>query len=131
MVQSFTPVESMTIIRHRGMIMFTSQAEVADLNIVGALGFGIVSNEAFAAGVGSIPEPFTDSDWGGWMVWRSFAYHFEFQDATGVNYARWDMEIDSKAMRKIGPNEVLVHIVESQTGAFNLAAPIRALVKLA
>jgi len=64
------------------------------------------------------------------MVWRSFAYHFEFASASSVNYPRWDFEIDSKAMRKMGQNEVLVTVVESQGGAFNVASQTRLLVKL-
>ncbi len=38
--------------------------------------------------------------------------------------------IDSKAMRKVSPSEVVVQIVESFTGAFSVATPVRMLVKL-
>jgi len=41
----------------------------------------------------------------------------------------WNFEVDSKAMRKVGENEVLVTIAESQGGAFNISTPLRTLVK--
>ena len=106
------------------------QVFTADLNIVGAFGMGIVSAEAFAAGIGSIPIPFLDGAWGGWMVWRSFSYRFEFATAAAVNFPGWNFEVDSKAMRKVTPNEVLVLIGEGQGGAFSISVPMRVLVKL-
>ena len=38
--------------------------------------------------------------------------------------------IDSKAMRKVAPDETLVVMGESQAGAVNVANPFRMLVKL-
>ncbi len=67
---------------------------------------------------------------GGWNVWRSFSYRFAFQDATGVNFVPWTLEIDSKAMRKISPNENMVLVAESQQGAYSISTPLRVLVKL-
>ena len=130
LIQS-APFESTeTIIRHRGQCSVIPQTAGADVDIVGAVGVCIVSAEAFAAGVASVPEPFNDADWGGWMVWRSFAFRQEFSDATGILNQERTFEIDSKAMRKISPNEVLVTVAESQVGAFSIATPWRVLVKL-
>ena len=112
------------------MVTIRANVEGADLAIVGAIGCGIVSTEAFNAGVASIPEPFSDGDWGGWMVWRSFSYRLAFQSAVAVNFPDWAFEVDSKAMRKGGPNEVLVTVAESQVGAYQISAPLRTLVKL-
>ncbi len=130
LVASLAFEEPATVMRTRGRISVKPTSVAADLAIVGAIGLGIVSAEAFTAGVASIPEPFSDADWGGWFVWQSFAYQFEFADATGVNYADWNFVIDSKAMRKVSPSEVVVQIVESFTGAFSVATPVRMLVKL-
>jgi len=130
LVSSFTPGEALTIIRTRGAVAVRPESEAADVEIVGAIGMGIVSTEAFVAGVASIPEPFTDADWSGWMVWRSFAYDVRFSDATGVGFIDWGFEIDSKAMRKIGPNEVLVTMAESQGGAYRISSNVRTLLKL-
>ena len=105
-------------------------SEAANGEFTGAIGSCIVSAEALAAGVASIPEPFTDADWGGWFMWRPFAYRYEFQSAIGTNYGNWTFEIDSKAMRKISPNEAVVTVVESFAGAFDVNNPLRTLIKL-
>ena len=122
--------EQTTIVRTRGQISVFPAALTADVEIVGAIGIAVVSDEARIAGVASVPEPFTDADWGGWLVWRSFSYRFEFADATGVNFPNWSFEIDSKAMRKISPSESLVVIAESQAGSFLISTPLRMLIKL-
>jgi len=102
----------------------------ADVDVVGALGIAIVNSDAFAAGAVSIPGPVSDSDWGGWFVWRSFAGHYEFHDASATLLGSWQIEIDSKAMRKIGPNETLVVMVEAQTAGFDCYDGTRHLLKL-
>ena len=131
LISSFTPAEPITVMRTRGWVGIRPESEAADLEIVGAIGVGIVSVEAFTAGIASMPEPFADADWGGWYVWRSFAYDIRFSDATGVNMIDWGFEIDSKAMRKMSPNETIVVIAESQGGAFRISSNMRRLVKLA
>ena len=90
----------------------------------------VVRTEAFTAGVASVPEPFSDADWGGWLMWRSFSYRVFVNDATGLNFPNWNLEIDSKAMRRVLPNETIVIVAESQAGAFSIAAPLRVLLKL-
>ena len=123
--------EPLTIIRTRGHISIQPGSFAADLNVVGAIGLGVVSTEAFTAGIASIPEPFSDADWGGWFVWRSFSLHLDVQSAAGfdVNSAL-EFEVDSKAMRKVSTNETMVLVAESQQGAFDVSMPLRVLVKL-
>ena len=130
LITSFAFEEPATIMRTRAMVSFRPQSTGADLDIVGAFGMGVVSAEAFAAGVASIPEPFSDADWGGWFVWQSFGFRIEFSDATGIAFPRWDVTLDSKAMRKVGSNEVAVFVAESQAGAYAINTPVRMLVKL-
>ena len=119
----------MTVTRIRGQASFRAVA-TTDFDVVGAIGIGIVSDEAFAAGVASIPGPFDSADWGGWMLWRSFSFRVEFADNTGFAYCPWYFDIDSKAMRKMAPNETMVIMAESQQGAFQTSIPIRTLIKL-
>ncbi len=130
LIQFVSFEEPVTVIRSRGHVSVQPGSFAADLNVVGAVGVGVVSTEALTAGVGSMPEPFSDADWS-WMVWRSFSFHLDVQSAVGfdVNSAL-EFEIDSKAMRKIHPNESLVTIAESQQGAFDISFPIRTLTKL-
>ncbi len=129
-IHSFPFETSGTIVRVRGNIAVKPQAVSADLSIVGAYGMAVVSAEAFTAGVASVPEPMTDADWAGWFVWRSFSYSFEFNDATGINFVPWNFEVDSKAMRRVRPNEVIVGVAESFVGAYSISAPLRVLEKL-
>ena len=128
---AFGPLtEQTTIVRTRGMVTVRPAAVTVDLTVCGAFGVGIVSDEARVAGIASIPEPFSDADWGGWLVWRSFTYRFEFGTAVGIDFPNWSFEVDSKAMRKVSPNESFVFVAESQSGAYQISAPLRTLVKL-
>ena len=129
-VSSVAFEEPATVIRTRGRVSVAPQTFGADLEITGAIGMGIVTQEAFAAGVAAVPEPWTDADWGGWFVWRSFGYKFELVDATGTLQVDWGFEVDSKAMRKVSSNEVLVVVAESQLGAFKIFDGTRHLIKL-
>ena len=120
-----------TVMRTRGMMSIKPQSFSADLDIVGAFGIAVVTVEAFTAGVASVPEPFTDADWGGWMVWRSFNLHLEQVTNAGLLLGSWNFEIDSKAMRKVTGNEIIVAVAESQAGAYAIADSTRTLIKLA
>ncbi len=129
-VSQFAIESPVTVMRTRGQVSIIPAAFTADVDIIGAVGMGIVSAEAAAAGVASMPEPFGDADWGGWFVWRSFSYSFQHASDVGVNFPNWNFEVDSKAMRKASINEVLVVIAESQSGAFEISTPLRVLLKL-
>ncbi len=91
---------------------------------------GIVSIAAATVGVGSIPTPWSEPGWSGWLVWRSVNYPFQFVDGTGVLIWNRTQEVDSKAMRKVGPDETVVIVAESQAGAFEISTPVRQLYKL-
>ena len=120
-----------TLVRTRGVVGVKLQAYGADSEVFGALGLGIVSAEALAIGVTAVPHPFRDPDWGGWFVWRTFFFRYEFHDATATMFpASIQFEIDSKAMRKVEPNEALVVVAESQVGSFAVADGTRVLVML-
>jgi len=103
---------------------------VTDVEITGAFGLAIVSDQAFAAGVASVPGPFSQADWDGWFVWRSFDYALEAGDATGFRLISINQEVDSKAMRKISDNETIVLVAESQNNGLRISLPLRLLFKL-
>ena len=136
-IQSFDPAAGSaltqpTIVRTRGLMSVKLQVYSADLDCAGALGMCIVSDEAFAAGAASIPRPFDDANWDGWFVWVPWVFRFSFDDATGTQFpASYQVEIDSKAMRKVSDNETVVVMAESQVGAVSVAANFRQLYKLA
>ena len=119
-----------TVVRTRGQVAVKPASFGADLVYTGAYGLCIVTSDALAAGVASVPGPFEDPGWDGWFVWWSFAQKFEVQDLTGTLLGADQYEIDSKAMRKIGTNEAVVLVAESQIGAFDIAMHLRMLLKL-
>jgi len=113
------------------MVSIKPSAFSADVDIVGAIGMGIVSDQAFAAGVASVPGLWDDPQWDGWYVWRSFAFHYEFHDATSTGLASLEFEVDSKAMRKVTDNETCVVVVESEgSAALEAFVGVRTLFKL-
>ena len=136
-IASFDPstatpsIDQATIVRTRGQVVIKLGTYVADLSISGAYGVAIVSSDAFAAGIASIPGPFDDADWDGWYVWRSFGGHYEVKGGESSLLGSWHYEVDSKAMRRIGPNQTLVMIAESQAGEFAIGMHLRTLMKLA
>ena len=73
-----------TIVRVRGLLSVGVQAFTADIEFQGAFGIGLVSDQAFAAGAASIPGPWTDPDWSGWLVWMAWDGRFEFITGAGV-----------------------------------------------
>ena len=120
-----------TVVRTRGEVGLRVNSTAADVQIVGAYGLAIVSDRAFAAGVASVPGPFTDAGWDGWFVWRSFNMQWDFNDATGAQFASLVHEVDSKAMRKVTDDETIILVAESQQGAVDVSMPLRLLLKLA
>ena len=120
-----------TLIRSRGLVTLELPSYAADALVFGAFGAGIVSAEALAVGITAVPHPYRDADWGGWMIWQAIGMRFEFNDATGTFLASWNYDVDSKAMRKVGPNEAWVFVAESQSGAFSIHESVRLLLKLA
>jgi len=135
LIASFDPFASgfikPTVVRTRGQVSVQLAAYSGDLSIVGAIGMGVVSDQAFGIGITAIPEPFDEAGWDGWFVWRSFSYRYEFHTAASSLKASWDFEVDSKAMRKISDNETIVIVAQSQSGAFEISTPLRLLFKIA
>ena len=105
-----------TLVRVRGNVTVFPSAFSTDSIWEGAYGLGIVSDEAFTAGAASLPRPHDDDDWPGWVVHGYFQGKFETQSAVGQWVLPINYTIDSKAMRKIGPGETVVWVVESNLG---------------
>jgi len=100
--------QNLTIIRTHGFLEFQLQAaDAATTGFSMAAGIGIVSADAFAAGVGSVPDPFDDIGWPGWLWHQMGALHSPITIASQVSPSDNQVwTIDSKAMRKLGLNEV-------------------------
>ena len=130
-----TVEDEVTIVRLRGYVELVMEALGAIGNgFAGAIGVGIVTAQAQTAGIGSLPHPLTNSAWGGWLYHRHFAFHGTTATiADGVNVGRIGWEVDSKAMRKFGSNDVLfavLDVVEAGTAQMSVFFDTRLLVKL-
>ncbi len=101
-----------TILRLRGSWWagFDHSLESAGDRMRVSLGVGIVSTDAAGVGAGSIPSPEDNIDWP-WMFWDQVVLHCSLADQTGQPGWGGTVQhrmIDSKAMRKVKPNESLI-----------------------
>ncbi len=92
------PGIGVTIRRTRGRFAVQSDQSAAVESVIGAWGMVVVSDLALAAGVASIPGPFTDAADDGWFLWEPFSIIGE--KVTGA-VGRNPIDFDSKAMRKV------------------------------
>ncbi len=120
-----------TIIRTRGQVSTALSVGIAgDVDVIGAYGMCIVSDNAAGIGITAVPLPFDDAAWGGWFVWRSFSMRYEFTSGVDARFTMQSEEVDSKAMRKVSTDETILIVAQSQVGAFDISAPLRLLLKL-
>ncbi len=109
-----------TIMRVRGTVGATlNAAAVQEFGLV-HLGLIVVPADTFAAGVA--PEFQTDgasSESGHWMWTGSIFLSSGFEAAIVNDQLSASIEIDSKAMRRFKPNDVVALVVENPAGAWN------------
>ena len=119
--QSLTAsTEPETIIRVRGNITVQSDQQAVSEDAFGAIGFGIVSLEALTIGATAIPAPYTNLTWDGWFCHQFFACPVNFASAVGFQNISRTFDVESKAMRKLDPDERMVVMVENGNGADGL-----------
>ena len=129
-------IPHLTVVRIHGFIeVALTAADAASTGFAFNFGIGIVSAEAFAAGITAIPQPFADIEWPGWM------FHYSGSILT-TNGALADgdptdnplrIPIDVKAMRKFRLNEVMMltgQFGESASATVRIRSQTRVLVKL-
>ncbi len=130
---TFTTTLPETIVRVRGRFTAMTDQAAASEQPFGAFGLAIVSDEAAAAGVGSMPTPYSDADSDLWFVHQYFHCPMLLGTAVGFGGAGvQSLEIDSKAMRKITDDQTLVAVVENANGTDGIlyALDFRVLSKL-
>ncbi len=129
--QSRTIGTDETVLRTRGIISSAPQAHNADINVVGAVGFAYVSEQAAVAGAASIPGPYSNAGWDGWFVHMYYSWDFEFITSVGISVpGSIQQDFDSKAMRKAHDNQRMVIMVESQADAQVVSVQFRQLLKI-
>ena len=128
-------VSGVTLIRTRGHLnVHFDPASIGDVIQV-AVGLGIYSSDAFAVGSTALPGPITDADYD--WIWHNVMTMGPAFSATetGVDILsnKW-VEVDSKAMRKLKPNQtvgwMLEALVLSGGGTVDIAVAARQLFKL-
>ena len=109
----------LTIVRIRGelLVWLSTVTTVGDGFTKFSAGIGIVNADAFAVGATAIPSPADDDDWPGWM-WHHAGAGLIGLETTEVgrfplNGVR--IPIDTKAMRVMKQNEVIVGVVAVET----------------
>ncbi len=101
-----------TIIRTRGIIWVGMDQSAASEQAFGALGFAVVSEQARAAGVASLPAPITNESSDLFFVHQFFgAPVFVGTDASLLQWYQY--AFDSKAMRKLQEGDAIVVLLEN------------------
>jgi len=125
-----------TIIRVRGRLAVTQDTAMLPGGIaIATMGLIVVTNVALAAGVAAIPNATLDigADW----LWTDTAVVGEETSSTviGRTISVDRILVDSKSMRKVQPNQVLVLAIDvvngspSATAAVNVNGRLRVLLK--
>jgi len=108
--------EPFTILRMIGEvgISFASQTLVANDAASITVGIGVVSADAATLGASALPDPLSEPEYS-WLWWystviRNMTVTTEALFPQGGGYSR--KEINSKAMRRVGPRESLVAVAQ-------------------
>ena len=104
--------QQVTLARTRGLCELRLTAASAAIDgYFGAVGICKISTTAAGIGITAIPGPVSEMSWDGWLWHDFFGVHAgKTPEADGVGYQR--LMIDSKAMRKIDPDEVFAAVIE-------------------
>ena len=126
----------LTLIRTRGMYSFHfDPTSIADV-VQWGLGLGVFTSDAFTIGVTAMPGPLTDADYD-WIYYKTGVFGpassgTESEDSLTQNTGY--LEVDSKAMRKLKPNQTLGWVAEgivlSGGGTLDMNVSARHLFKL-
>ncbi len=109
----------------------SDQAAATELVHV-AVGGAVVSDQAIAAGVGSIPTPFAEIGSDLWFLHDQLTTQFLFGTGVGFINDGVSKDVDSRAMRKVEDGEDVAIVIENSTvgqGSITTTAG-RMLVKL-
>ena len=131
-------VDGLTIVRIRGT--FSYYIRIAQTVFDGfdnaVVGMCLVTDDARIAGSASVPGPVTDDEWDGWMFHKWLPAIISPAtaniDPSGGGFLH-ELEIDTKAMRKVTDNESLIFVFEgTEIGAVTMEVDMntRILVKL-
>ncbi len=128
----------LTVLRTRGFLqlhLLTASGQGQGFNY--AAGIAVASAAAFAVGSTAVPMPFDEVGWGGWL-WHMTGKVSSPIDTLGVGSLldgiaiQPRFEIDSKAMRKFGFDDVVyaaIQVAEVGTATMNATLVTRVLLQ--
>jgi len=122
-----------TIIRTHMEFLLSSDQAIASEIQVAAWGACVVSDQAVAAGVGSVPTPDTDAGSDFWFAHKWMMNKHEFRTGVGAGRIGTSFSLDSKAMRKVDEGEDIITVGEvdtSTSSGVSLIAAGRMLIKV-
>ncbi len=107
-------VPAATIVRTRGVFRASViTAGSASTRISGAMGMIVVSENAFTAGILSLPTPLSDTE-NDWFVWVPFVLHVDATDPSANDvFSDYVVNFDSRGMRKLKQGDVLAIVYEA------------------
>jgi len=117
-----TDVEPVTLQRIRGEVFIKGTPDLAaDDELVG-LGMIVVQQQAATAGGASVPSPLADLS-APWLWHRFVPLSAGSAGLLGDDLGSMvRVEVDSKAQRKVGINEIVIFVGEIQTGEYATVA---------
>ena len=126
-----------TILRSHLLLHVRSDQITAIETPFGAFGRIIVTDTAAALGITAIPDPSgtngdPEADWYQWSSWAtSFFIDINGTDGIGVMNNGYQYILDSKAMRKVGPDDNAVSVATNDTAVgVNIITQGRILIQL-
>ena len=101
-----------TVVRTRVILTCQSDQVAATEEFGGAWAFGVTTERAVTAGIGSIPNPFGNADSDEFFFYDDTFGQFTFVGSVGTT-TQVSFPADSKAMRKVGPDDNIAFMFES------------------
>ena len=127
-----------TILRSHLLISVRSDQAVASENTIGAYGNTVVTDTAAAVGVTAVPDPSgisgdPEADWYLWQALQN-AFVVDINGTEGIGMIGNNgvqYKVDSKAMRKVGPDDNVVAVCTAEiANPFLLITQGRTLIQL-
>ncbi len=109
-----------TILRTRGLLSFESDQAAVSERPIASVGYMIVTDTAAALGVTAVPDPSSISGdpSADWFFWQALCASFTFLSSVGFEgNVQTQYVIDSKAMRKVGPDDDMVQVTSMDTAS--------------
>ena len=120
-----------TVVRTHAFLLVRSDQSAATESWIGNYGMCVVSDQAIAAGVGSVPTPATEQSSDLWFLHHTVIGRSDLIGTEWVADNR-QVEIDSRAMRKVAEGSDIAIVLEAGIGGNGIRTSdtFRMLVKL-